>query len=559
MHDPGRGHPADSPSSPFCQPTDVPGAGLVQAPPIADAHRLPARRRPPSAGAVAHRRIHHPAAEPATSPGSGAEGAPGPSPGRAHPIAMVGAVVRGPEELVAGEHADALSIADLYDEVQGALERAFPRRRALWVRGEIQHVSDQRAGRGHCYIDLVDPDSARDRQAPVLRVKCWQSTWAPLRATLTRAGVELQPGMVVFLRGTLDFYRPKAEIGFILNEIDVTALLGRLAAKRAALLRALQSEGLLTRNRALVVPDVPLRIGLVASPGTEGYRDFVGQLSDSGFGFVVTVARATVQGASAPSAISAAIRKLSALGPGAIDLVVVVRGGGSKADLAAFDAEPVARAVATSVVPVWTGIGHTGDESVADVVANRACITPTECGRELVHRVAKWWESTVGSAALFFARRAADTLASSQREHEAARARLCAMARHLVDRQREHLVRRGGAIGRCAPQVLDDAWSSVVLRGARVGPLARARVEHAHDRVVAWRRLVAAYDVERQLERGYTLTLDEEGHIVRHAGAVEIGQQLVTRFADGTVRSVADAVDAPARGRDRQQHEPAEA
>ncbi|HVC14713.1 MAG TPA: exodeoxyribonuclease VII large subunit [Acidimicrobiales bacterium] len=452
-------------------------------------------------------------------------------------------MVQGREELLVGEHVDALSIADLYDEVQGALERTFPRRRALWVRGEIQKVSDQRAGRGHCYIDLVDPDSARERQPPVLKVKCWNSSWAPMRAALAREGVELQVGMVVILRGTLDFYRPKAEIGFVLSEIDVTALLGRLAAKRAALLRALESEGLLTRNRALAVPEVPLRIGLVGSPDTEGFRDFVGQLASSAFGFSVHVARATVQGRAAPSAIAAAIRKLSALGPEHLDVVVVVRGGGSKADLAAFDAETVARAVASSSVPVWTGIGHTGDESVADVVANRSCITPTDCGRELVQRVRTWWEDSVATAAALVARRAADLLTSSRRDHDGARSRLCAMARHLVDRQREHLVRRGDVIGRCAPRVLDDAWTSAVARGGRVAPLAQHRIEYARDQLVTWRRLVAAYDVDRQLERGYTLTLDEHGRIVRRSQAVESGQRLVTRFADGTVRSVVDAVE----------------
>jgi exodeoxyribonuclease VII large subunit len=469
---------------------------------------------------------------------------------------MVGLVAQGRGELFVGEHADALSIADLYDEVQGALERAFPRRRALWVRGEIQHVSDQRAGRGHCYLDLVDPDSSRDRQAPVLRVKCWQSTWGPLRTTLAQEGIELQPGMVVILRGTLDFYRPKAEIGFIMSELDVTALLGRLAAKRAALLRALEAEGLLTRNRALAVTEVPLRIGLVASPNSEGYRDFVGQLTASGFAFSVQVARATVQGAGAPGAIGAAIRKLSALGPTRVDIIVVVRGGGSKADLAAFDTEQVARAVATSSVPVWTGIGHTGDESVADVVANRACITPTDCGRELVQRVATWWEASVMTPASLVARRASDALSSSQREHDATRLRLCAMARVLVDGQAEHLLRRGASIGRCAPRLLDDAWGSVVLRATRVVPLAQGQLAHAGDRLTGWQRLVSAYDVERQLERGYTLTLDEGGHVVRHARAVVPGQRLVTRFADGRVGSVAEGVDVQPggaeEGRDRQ-------
>lgn len=463
---------------------------------------------------------------------------------------MVGAVSRRPGQLLEGEHADALSIAGLYDEVEAALGRAFPRRRPLWVRGEIQHVVDQHGRRGHCYLDLVDPESTGERQAPVLRVKCWQSTWGPLRATLAREGIELAPGMVVIMRGTLDFYRAKAEIGFILQELDVTALLGRLAAKRAALLRALESEGLLGRNRALGVPAVPLRIGLVASPGSEGYRDFLGQLTDSGFAFHVHLVPATVQGPTAPGSIAAALRKVSAAGPGRVDLAVVVRGGGSKADLAAFDAEPVARAVATSSVPVWTGIGHTGDESVADVVANRACITPTECGRELALRVRSWWVASVTAPAEAIGRGAEGVLTGSQHQHDGTRDRLCAMARHLLERQAEQLVRHEDVLRRCAPRLLEDSWRGVVHRSSRLAPLAGGHVERAADRLSSWRRLLAAYDVERQLERGYTLTLDEEGRLIRSADVLETGARIATRFADGTARSVVEGVQrAPARDR----------
>ena len=207
-----------------------------------------------------------------------------------------------------GGRPDPLSIADLYGQVDAALARVFPRNRSLWVRGEIQSVSDQ-PRTGHCYLDLVDPESARDRQAPVLRVKCWRTTWGPLRATLRREGIELTPGMVVMLRGTLDFYRPRAEIGFVLAELDVTSLLGRLAAQRAALLRTLAAEGLLDANRRVPVPAVPLRIGLVGSPGTEGFADFIGQIMSSNLAFRIQVAPVTVQGATAPRVIARGLAK----------------------------------------------------------------------------------------------------------------------------------------------------------------------------------------------------------------------------------------------------------
>ena len=103
------------------------------------------------------------------------------------------------------DHADALSISALYDRVEVAITRAFPKRRSMWVRGEIQSISDRT---GHCYMDLVDPDSTRDRQTPVLKVKCWRTSWEPISTGLARQGVVLEPGMVVVIRGTLDFYKP---------------------------------------------------------------------------------------------------------------------------------------------------------------------------------------------------------------------------------------------------------------------------------------------------------------------------------------------------------------
>jgi exodeoxyribonuclease VII large subunit len=218
-----------------------------------------------------------------------------------------------------GEQANALSIGALYDEVGEALASVFPRRRQLWVRGEIHSLSDQSSRSGHCYLELVDPDNesgrgrgappSRGRGVPVLMVKCWKGTWGPLKGALGRQGITLTEGMVVVLRGSLDVYRPKGEIDFILSELDVTALLGRLAAQRAELLRKLESEGLLGRNREIAVPDVPLRVGLVASPGTEGYRDFLGQLTGSAFGFQVQVVPVSVQGGGAPNAVARAVSR----------------------------------------------------------------------------------------------------------------------------------------------------------------------------------------------------------------------------------------------------------
>ena len=438
-----------------------------------------------------------------------------------------------------------LSIGSLYEEVQGALNAAFPRNRQLWVRGEIQHISDHRSG--HLYMDLVDPgdDGGSSRPparggAPTLNVKCWRSSWAPLRHGLSKEGIELAEGMVVVLRGTLDLYRAKGEISFILAEVDVTALLGRMAAQRAQLLRKLEAEGLLGRNAALRVPDLTMHVGLIASPGTEGCQDFLGQLTGAGFGFHVSFVPVSVQGPGAPAAIARALRVLSRSD---CDVIAMVRGGGARADLAAFETEMVARAVAGAAKPVFTGIGHSGDRSVADIVAARTCITPTECGHQIVVATRRWWTSHVAEPADLLARRVPAFLADAQTRDGRARGRLTAAARHQVRVHRDRLERKASTVARSAPSRIESREASLRAQAARLGPMSFGHLGRQDERLHSWRRLLAAYDVDRQLERGYSLTLTTDGALVRSAAGVVEQQQIMTRFADGTVRSRVERAD----------------
>jgi exodeoxyribonuclease VII large subunit len=466
----------------------------------------------------------------------------------------------GHEPTEAAGRAGVLSIGGLYDEVEAALAQSFPRRRHLWVRGEIQHLSDHSRS-GHLYLDLVDPEEeaaghgagggqgrgpARGGE-PVLKVKCWRTSWAPLRHSLAKEGIELADGMVVVLRGSLDLYRARGELSFILADIDVTALMGRLAAQRTRLLATLESEGLLRRNAAAVLPDVALHLGLVASPDTEGCRDFLGQLTGSGFAFRVSHVKVPVQGPGAPASIA---RALTMLGRSGCDVVALVRGGGGRADLAAFESEVVARAVATCPVQVWTGIGHTGDQTVADIVAARACITPTECGQSIVSRTAQWWGRHVAEPAGFLAGRVPTFLSDASGRDARARGRLTATARQQLRLHRERLSARAVSAARRAPLTLERSEGVLSERAGRLGVLAVRHLGRSDERLGAWRRLLAAYDVDRQLERGYSLTLTADGSLVRRAGDVARGQQIVTRLADGSLQSTVERVDVESDGTD---------
>src|ERR1019366_6927216 len=294
-------------------------------------------------------------------------------------------------------------ISDFYARVRGALREAFPEE--IWVTGEICKVT---TSRGHHYLELADhlddqrqhlgeawpvtrPSAMGRNGAATLEVACWARDWPVVQFELAAVGVELVPGLVVRIRGKVSVWEGGSKLRFSMTALDVEALVGGIAAARRRLLATLAAEGLLDANRRLALPLVPLRIGLVTSPGSEAYRDFTGQLERSGYRFDVRFETSTVQGPEAPAQIAGALMRLGAFEP---QLVVVVRGGGAKGDLAAFDSELVARAIATAPFPVWTGVGHTGDRSVADDVAQQALVTPTQCGEAVVAVVAVFLEAT---------------------------------------------------------------------------------------------------------------------------------------------------------------------
>jgi exodeoxyribonuclease VII large subunit len=274
----------------------------------------------------------------------------------------------------------------------------------------------------------------------------------------------------------------------------------------------LRTEGLLELNKRAVLAPVPLRVGLVASPGTEGYQDFTGQLLNSRFSFEIVLVKTLVQGEAAPGQIVAA---LQALDTAVVDVICVVRGGGSKGDLACFDDERVARAIAAASTPVFTGIGHTGDESVADLVAHTRAITPTKLGEEIVELVAQWYDLNVQRPAQRLLDATTDVLDEAtfylaERRRTmifAVRDRLRAEERHLLG-TRERLVLHG-----------------------------RHLVESATRMLASNRKLLAAYDPTRRLAQGWSIVTDAKGVVVRSLEDVHVGDDVHVLVSDGSFTS----------------------
>ena len=251
------------------------------------------------------------------------------------------------------------SVAELVEGVRAAVAARFAD--PVWVHGEIAGI--KRGRNGHVWFDLVDRDDAGGITA-TLPVVLWSSVRVGVNTQLKRAGsIRMDDGVRIRIMGPLDLWVPGGRLQLQMQGIDPTYTLGLLASERDRVLRALETDGLLGRNKELTLPTVPRRIGLVTAAGSAAEADFLQTLADSPLTWEVIVVDARVQGAGSERSVAAAL--LAAAGAG-VDLVALVRGGGARTDLATFDQEIVARTIATLGVPVLTGIGHEIDTSVAD-------------------------------------------------------------------------------------------------------------------------------------------------------------------------------------------------
>jgi exodeoxyribonuclease VII large subunit len=440
------------------------------------------------------------------------------------------------------------SVTELADAIGNALRATF--RDEVWVRGEIRDLS--RPQSGHVYFTLTDPEGGAS-----IGVMLSSRTKGSVNSTLTKAGggVRITAGTDVRIRGRLDWYSPRGQLQLRMTAIDPAYTLGQLEVARAELIARLAEEGLLRANARHPMPLAPLRVGLVTSEGSAAEADFLDELRRSGFAFHVLRVDSRVQGIDAPRSIASAIRMLATH---RLDVLALIRGGGARTDLAAFDDEAVARAVAACPVPVLTGIGHEVDTSVADDVAHTSAKTPTACAQLLVARVGALATGLDG----LWAAIATCGMRGVTRHDE----RLRAQARHLsrgtqvaLDRSSTRLEAVVDRSRRASLAGLDTATRRLDGHRGRITGAARSHLRAAEVLVAAGERRVAhrapralaeaeralgtvearlrALDPERTLARGWSITRGPDGRVLRSPDDVVVGDELTTVLAGGEVRS----------------------
>jgi len=420
-------------------------------------------------------------------------------------------------------------VGELAEAINGQLRRGFGD--GVWVRGEIQGWSERGQ---HAYFRLAEAaDGAAERSRATISVQFFGSVRMRLRPLLQKHRLRLGDGMKVRIFGHLDFFAPSGQLGLKMSGIDPRFTLGELAVQRDQVVRRLVASGLFDANRGRRLAVAPLRVGVVTSVGSAAWADFTHELERSGYAFAVHVVDVRVQGDVAVEMVSGAVRWLGRRPD--LDVVVVVRGGGSRTELATFDDERIATAIATCPLPVLTGLGHEIDRSVADDVAHLALKTPTACAAALVERVGAYVGVTerVWSAIASCAER--DLVRAGSRLTDASHA-IARRSASAVTRADDRLGQRASRLRERASGVLDRA-DAKLGRAAATTLRAPQRLDAEERHLGSLEAHVRLLDPVNVLARGWSITRDRDGRAVRDAAALAPGDVLTTTFAAGSATS----------------------
>lgn len=380
-----------------------------------------------------------------------------------------------------------------------------------WLEAEIGQIGENN---GHCYLEFIQKVERHNTPVARAKAKCWRNVWGSVRPYFEHTtGQTLTLGMKVLVLVHPDFHEAFG-FSWIVDDIDPRFTLGDMARRRQEIIRQLKAEGVFDLNRELPFPLFTQRIAVISSSTAAGYGDFCRQLEESkrGFRFSVTLYESLMQGEGVERSIIAALDKINAHIDD-YDCVVIIRGGGATSDMSGFDSLLLAENVANFPLPVITGIGHDRDECILDMVSHTRVKTPTAAAAFLIDRLEQ------------VARRIDD-----------AADRITSYVQHRMEIEKMRLSRNAERIPILFSLVKSKQENKLETLNQRITSAVQRLIDrHRHTLDILEQR-TKSLDPTLLLQRGYSITL-VNGHALRSPSAVKPGDIIVTRLADGTVKS----------------------
>lgn len=452
------------------------------------------------------------------------------------------------------------TLLQLNSLIKNSVKEVFPE--TMWVTGEINEMNENSTG--HCYLELVEKAQNSDQIIARAKATIWVMTWRMLKSYFeTATGQEFQPGLKVMVSVSVEFHEL---YGFSLNikDVDPIYTLGDLEQKKAEIIRQLEEEGIMDMNRDLELEPVPQRIAVISSQTAAGFQDFLHQISNNAWGykFSIRLFQTVMQGKQAEASILKALDDINSQ-IDRFDVIVIIRGGGAKADLNCFNSYGVASHIAQFPLPVITGIGHERDTTIADLVAHTRMKTPTAVAEFLISRLEDF-ETVVSDMAYQLTNASGYQLDKTKQQLSSLLNKVYPVIRSKISSEinkttgienrfpgsiRSFMLQRKFRLSHAAGQISSLAGSIIrsekeenVRSLANLKKQVRNFVEKNNYHLKYKEDTVNLYHPENMLRKGFALvTLN--GKMVKSVKSLKKSDNIETKFRDGRIESIVGKIE----------------
>lgn len=378
---------------------------------------------------------------------------------------------------------------------------------AIWVNAEVGQVSEVR---GQVYMDLVQQSEEENKIVAQASAVIWYKSYLFIRKKLG----ELLPsilteGTKILVKVRVEFHE-RYGLKLVVEDIDPSYTIGQMEMARQKIIENLRKSGVIEDNQYTYMPDVIQRVAVISSSTAAGYADFKQQLMENEYGYDIhfELYQAAMQGLNTEKEVCMALDQIEVL-KNEYDCIVLIRGGGSKMDLASFDNYNIGYKIATSSLPVLTGIGHEIDSTVADIVSFSALKTPTAVAAYIIDKNAQF-ESEITEAGLWITQ----------------------MAKQKLENHNLRLEQVAQVIKLKPSEIVKNHYLKIEQLKLLLEQAAKYSLKEVKETVSHLEQMVKMADPNSVLKRGYVM-LKKEKAIISSLDQLSEGEQVKLEFYNG--------------------------
>ena len=425
------------------------------------------------------------------------------------------------------------SVSELNRFIKDVVTAGFPE--ALWICGELQQY-DRNKHKNHVFFDLVEKDPNSKDIVARIGLVIFANRKSQIENILKKSenAFSLKDDIEVKFLCRIDFYPPHGEIRLIVESIDPTYTLGRVAQARQKLIALLQEKGTLEKNKKISLPPVPLEIGLVTAYDSAAYNDFCSELQKSGFAFKVYLRDTLMQGKKAEKDVAKALKELQKIKT--LEAVVITRGGGSLADLSCFDSQIIAETIAALKIPVLSGIGHEINLTVTDMAAHTFAKTPTAIAQFLVERVKKFLQDLDAKREVVLEGIFSKIDKEKNNLRQLASSTQAGLTHFLKDHH-EQIIRFKEWFGHQPAAILREQSKDLCNTQTTLKKTLKIRIEQNQLKLKHYQKFIDIAHPINTMKRGFTITRNKEGKVLKRVEDTNILEEIQTEFPNGKLTS----------------------